>query len=89
MRQGDGRCMVCNPPLVMNLYSFCFLPGVFFLRRDGGVRCGLWFWRLSVLHASLYHLFQLLRPIALTVPLFSSSLHYFSNKYKNLLKSED
>ena len=27
MRQGDGRCMVCNPPLVMNLYSFCFLPG--------------------------------------------------------------
>ena len=31
MRQGDGRCMVCNPPLVMNLYSFCSLPGVFFV----------------------------------------------------------
>ncbi len=24
MRQGDYRCMVCNPPLVMSLNSFVF-----------------------------------------------------------------
>ena len=66
IEEGDYRCMVCNPPLVMSLNSFCFLPGVFFLRRGGSVRCGLRFWRLSVLLVSLDHFFQPLRPIALT-----------------------
>ena len=78
MRQGDGRCMVCNPPLVMNLYSFCSLPGVFFLRRGGGVRCGLRFWRLPVPHALLCHFFPPLRPIALIAQVFCFVLPYLA-----------
>ena len=52
MRQGDGRCMVCNPPLVMNLYSFCSLPGVFFLRRGGGFGFGVY--QFFMLHYITY-----------------------------------